>query len=149
MAATIEQQRQPLPTEENPELGAVRFEEVPITEAEHWVEDGLHVFRSTEFDVTAAAPDEWEAARKLLRNVEDYGQHLVAIGADELTVEEARVALTILERFLQGYRNAEARMQRESLPRRVGRLIGRRRSDHRAGFHRQSTPPTSSRLQHA
>lgn len=42
------------PTEEAPETGAIALFDITLSEGERWVQDGDYVFRSTEFDVTAA-----------------------------------------------------------------------------------------------
>lgn len=58
---------QATPTAERPESGTIGSAGVPLFTVEHWLEDGDHVFRSTEFDMTIGAPDIGAAAGQVHR----------------------------------------------------------------------------------
>ena len=62
-------------TEENAERGTIGVQVgdhlVAISGVEHWVDDGLHVFRSVEFDCMAEGEDLSKAVVAFVENAED------------------------------------------------------------------------------
>lgn len=73
-----------------------------LSGAAYWFEDGLHVFRSTEYDVIAADEDKDTAARIFVEKSEDYGKFL-AEPEGQPTFEDLGVATLIMSRLIQGY----------------------------------------------
>lgn len=60
-----------MPTAERPESGTIGSAGVPLFTVEHWLEDGEHVFRSAEFDMTVGAPDIGAAADRFIESAYD------------------------------------------------------------------------------
>jgi hypothetical protein len=56
------------PTEEAPELGRVVAAGVTVSEGLHWVEDGVHIIRSSEFDLMGQGDDLDEAVADFSRS---------------------------------------------------------------------------------
>lgn len=79
---------------EDGSIGAVG---VVLSRVIHYVEDGMHVFRSTEFDIAAADEDRRTAVVKFVENAQD----LVAFyrDLDDRTNDELHTAFTLMSRF--------------------------------------------------
>jgi hypothetical protein len=117
MTATVAPNAQP--TADKPEIGCISLGGVPLSQVAYWVEDGEHVFRSTEYDVLAAAPDFAGAVVKFIENSEDYAKFIADLfREDEASLEEAEVALTLIQRFAEVYRQ-----QRDAARQEARRLI--------------------------
>lgn len=89
-----------LPVSESPEEGVLTFYGVEVFPALYWVEDGDHVFRSTEFDLLAADRDQYVAIQKFIEMAEDLaGYYSDLTKAGRATEAEADIALEILSRI--------------------------------------------------
>ena len=64
------------PTEHNPEEGQIVLFDVVLSDVEHWIEDGDHVFRSLEFDVIAGAPDLRAAVWQFITKASGFAVYL-------------------------------------------------------------------------
>lgn len=128
------------------DLGVVKIcvgdQNVLISEVEHWVEDGLHVFRSTEFDCQSEHEDEGEALFAFLQSAEDLLRFLDdLVDADRATRDEIRIMAKLSRRFYEVYA-----AQREELERRQRRRLLRSHSGmHSVNWRRRQTPTNSSR----
>lgn len=85
---------------------ASRFD-IVVSEGEHWVEDGEHVLRSTEFDVIAGDPDFERALAKFIDKHEDLWIYLSQV--EELTDNENETFLALAPRFVAIHREFERR----------------------------------------
>lgn len=134
-----------VPTEDAPEHGVICREGVVVSDVLHWVEDGDHVFRSTEFDVIAGDADLATAADKFVQNAEDLADFYVDARRD-LTEIELEHAIRLLQRFTEIYRSEnrllEARSRRLSVLIAFLRLRSWRRAHdlHRGRFRPALTP---------
>jgi hypothetical protein len=135
----------PSPTEAQPEFGAISVgigvggETFSISEVEHWVEDGLHMFRSVEFDCFAQHEDEWGAVEAFIQNAEDLFRFLDdLVDAGRATADEVRTLAKLSRRFYEIY-NA----QRTEILRRKVRLLLRPRDVHSVTWQRRRTPDSS------
>jgi len=94
----------PLPTatsEANAEAGCVVVEDVPISQAEAWLEDGVYVVRSTEFDLLAEDEDFYEALGLFSDRAADYATALSElISSHEATEDEERLAGLLSRRLI-------------------------------------------------
>lgn len=138
-----------LPTSESPEEGVLTFYDVEVFPALHWVEDGDHVFRSTEFDLLAADRDQYVAIQKFIEMAEDLADyHVDLMKAGRATDEEADIALQILSRINE-LLERQLRLAKEQLQAQRRRVINvrRRRAGVRqahAGRFVRSRPRSSS-----
>ena len=127
------------PTEENPDRGRVAaVGGVVLSDAEHWVEDGVHVIRSTEFPVIAGADDFDGAVDQFGEKLEDLWLYLSEI--ETLTDNENELFLALAPRFRDIYRELERREAERQ--RRIIILNLRRRGAHLRNW--VSTPEHSS-----
>ncbi len=101
------------PTEESPDTGRVTAFDVVLSEAEHWVEDSIHVIRSLEFDVVAGDPNFEAAVDQFGQKAEDLWTYLGE--TDRLTENENETFLLLSRRFhavLRAYEQEEQRRRR-------------------------------------
>lgn len=130
------------PTEAQPEVGIVALkvgnESIEISHVEHWVEDSLHIFRSTEFDCVAEAPDEAGAVVVFIETAEDLFRYLDdLVDAGRATDDEVRTLVKLSRRFFEAFEASERR--RHS-------IINLRRSASRPQWQRLTAPDSSSEL---
>lgn len=133
-----------LPTKESPEHGAICLKGVVLSEVAYWVEDGDHVFRSTEFDLIAGDPDRDAAIGKFV----DYARDLVGLYTDldieEVTPAELEIAMTLVSRLNAAYQQVTDELEAER--RRLVVFPRLRNREHRTtGWYRRSRPTSSSR----
>jgi hypothetical protein len=134
----------PAPTAEVPELGviaiAVGGSVVPISQVEHWVEDGLHVFRSTEFDCMATDEDLCKTVEAFIETAEDlYRFYDDLVDAERATPDEVRTLAVLSRRFYDVY-SAQAKALRGH----KRRVLMRPRDFHDLTWQRQTTHHSSS-----
>lgn len=127
-------------TEESPEYGFVTALDIVISAAEHWIEDGVHVLRSTEFDVTAGDPDFRTAIEVFGQKTEDLWAYLGEL--DGLTENENETFLVLAPRFREVLQELERREQVRR--RKIVSVTLRRRRDHLRDW-QPSTRRTSSK----
>lgn len=137
---------QTMPTAERPEPGTIGSAGVPLFKVEHWVEDGDHVFRSIEFDVTVGASDIGAAADRFIESAYDlWGfieeQRNLTEGEIELASLLAMRFRRLLAELEQRERARQRRLIAISIPRRSAHLGTWRAAD--------QTPGSSSHLSHA
>jgi hypothetical protein len=98
----------PPPTEEKPETGVVGLGDVVLSAAEHFVgDDGVHVIRSLEFDVSTHAEDVDSATTAFVDNAEDYCSYLADLaGSGRATAHELE-SLALLVKRLRALRERE------------------------------------------
>ncbi len=94
-------------TEATPEYGCVRYLGHPVSDAAHWEEDGVHVLRSLDFDVTAGDPDFDRAIDQFVEKAEDLWIYLSEL--ETITENENETFLKLAPRFLAIYRELERR----------------------------------------
>jgi hypothetical protein len=145
--ATTTEAPQQGPTEDAPEVGVIRIavgdQAVELSTVEHWVEDGLHVFRSTEFDCIAEGKDLASAVVTFIESAEDLFRLLDdLLDAGRATDDETRTLVKLSRRFFEV---SEAMEQEEA--RRA--LISLRRRLRRPQWQPQTTRDSSSELLHA
>jgi len=104
---------------ENPELGTIGVQigdhRVPISSVEHWVEEGMNVFRSAEFDCTGEAEDAAEAVHAFVENAEDLFRFLDDLcDAGRATEDETRLLIKLSRRFFEMYEAVELEREAES-----------------------------------
>jgi hypothetical protein len=88
---------------------------VPISGIEHWVEDGIHVFRSTEFDCMGEAEDALEAVNAFVDNAEDLFRFLDDLhDAGRATEDETRLLIKLSRRFFEMYEAIELEREAQS-----------------------------------
>jgi hypothetical protein len=93
------------PTEEAPDLGCVVAAGVTLSEGMHWLEDGAHVIRSSEFELIGEGDDLDEAVRSFIGHALDLLAYLTEeIERGEATDHEIRVAGVLGSRLAQAYR---------------------------------------------
>ena len=124
--------------------GAAYSFDVLISEGERWIEDGIHVIRSTEFDVVAGDPDFDRALSKFIDMHEDLWAYLS--GLEELTDNENETFLKLAPRFLEVHRELERR-EEERRRRRINISFSARRRRGRGNplYGWQSAPSTPQR----
>lgn len=135
------------PTAEHPERGTIASAGVPLFPVEHWVEDGEHVFRSSEFDLIIGDADFDAAIEKFIEGADDLWGFLEE--QQNLTEGEIELVSLIASRFrplLQELERRERARRRPvlaiPLPRRgVERLVTWRPAS--------QTPDNSSHFSHA
>jgi hypothetical protein len=138
-----------LPAEAAPERGAVQVkiagQTVRISEVEHWIEDGIHVFRSVEFDCIAEHEDEGDAVRMFIENAEDLYRYLDdLVDAGRATQDEIRTFAMMGRRFYEIYTaQAQAAMRRKV------HVLTRSRDLYDLNWHRLPTQSISSPPVHA
>jgi hypothetical protein len=94
------------PTEEAPELGHVVAAGVNISEGLHWLEDGVHVIRSSEFDLMGQGDDLDEAVDSFVGQALDLLWYFnEEIERGEATDHEIRLAGVLGGRLAQAYRH--------------------------------------------
>jgi hypothetical protein len=98
------------PTEEAPEEGCIAIVEVPSFLAEHWVEDGVHVVRSPEFDIIAGDEDFERAVDQFAEKAEELWGYLSELEGPTENEQETLVALA--SRFHRIYRELERREEK-------------------------------------
>ncbi len=127
----------PVPTADQPEQGGILVAGVHLSDVLYWVEIDEHVFRSTEYDVLAADKDFAGAIAKFIANSEDYAQFIADLSKqDDASREEADVALTLMQRFTEAYREQRDAAQKDA--RRVIRLPRKRPGHHAPDGYRRS-----------
>jgi hypothetical protein len=103
------------PTEEAPEHGRVVAAGVTVSDGVHWLEDGVHVIRSSEFDLMGQGDDLDDAVTDFIGQALDLLWYLNGeIERDEATDHEIRLAGVLGARLAQAYRQvSEEREARE------------------------------------
>jgi hypothetical protein len=130
-----------MPTEESPEVGVIVYADEPIFEAEHWIEDGEHVLRSTEFELVAGDSSLTAAVNRFVEDAEDLWGHLEE--TRDLTANELELVSLLAKRFRKILQVVEE-IERRELERRI-RISLRPRP--LRSWHPQ--PSSSSQLSHA
>jgi hypothetical protein len=132
-----------LPSEDAPVLGRAKWLGVPISEGERWVEDDVHVIRSTEVDVIAGDADFQQAVEQFIRKVEDLFHYLSTV--EELSDNENETYLRLAPRFLKVYKELERREEerrRRLISISFGRL--RERGEHYRYWQQSTSTPKHS-----
>ncbi len=136
-----------VPSEGQPEVGAILYRDtgVAIASVYHWIDDGLHVFRSSEFDLIAAAENEQEAVNQFVDNLEDRLELIANLDEDEVTEDEAQLFRQVTERFFEAWRILEERERRRVISIRVGSRRKRSRGNwrRRSGRESETSAPAS------
>lgn len=144
MSATAHDQIVDGPTEGTPETGDICIRGVVISTVDHWVAEDLHVFRSTEFDLIVEHEDEWEAVRIFLDSARDLAFYFAdLIQERQATQHEVETANLLLPRFLKAAEESERSLR--AAQRRILNIPRRHDRDSESGWHRRSTPSSSSR----
>jgi hypothetical protein len=136
------------PTEASPEYGCVMAFDTIVSFAEHWEEDGFHVIRSLDFDVTAGGSDFQAAIDQFVEKAEDLWSYLS--GLETISDNENEMFLKMAPRFLKIYKELERReaSRRERvISINFGRL--RQRGEHSLRNWRPSIPAPASQHSHA
>lgn len=134
------------PTEATPDLGRITAFGVVVSEAQHWVEDGIHVLRSTEFDLVAGDADFQRAVDLFGEKTQDLFWYLADL--PHITEVENDTFVLLAPRFMQiqqelERREAQRRRQLVSFPRL------KRRGAHDRNWQPLSTPRKFSQPSHA
>ena len=131
----IDPRRESLPEapSDNPNKGALAAvidgQNVVLSEALHWVEDGEHVISSCEFQVASSGDSFREAFEQMIDNLFEEVHLLSArIRKNEAAPNELDEALLLAERFTEIAELEEARLRESD----AARAIGRRRRLNRA-----------------
>jgi hypothetical protein len=101
-----------LPNEQEPEYGEVSLglnggPSVPLTEAVRWVDDGVCVVRSLEFDVTGEGQNWPVALEAMLEHTRDYWGFLAELVAEgKATEREQRIEAMLGSRLVEAYETA-------------------------------------------
>lgn len=129
-----------VPTEDAPEFGYIVLNGVQLSEVEHWIdEDGLHVFRSVEFDCLGEAEDEYDAGLLFIENAADLFRFLDdLVDARRATGDEIGTLAKLSRRFFEA---SEPALKREEEKRRRKWLLPRAAPSH---WQPQTTPSSSS-----
>jgi hypothetical protein len=140
------------PTAEAPEAGviaiAVGSQRIAISQVEHWVEDGLDVFRSSEFDCIAMDVGVDRAVKAFIDSAEDVYRFLDdLVDAERATPDEVKTLAMLSRRFYDVYSAFSAQAQ-ASRRRKLGALM-RSRDLHGLTWQRQTTHRSSSPPVHA
>jgi hypothetical protein len=133
-------QAQAQPTEVSPDYGGVQIIGLPVGAAEHWVEDGIHVIRGSEFDVIAGDPDFQTAVEKFGEKAEDLWIYLG--NQEHLTENENDTFLVLAARFSAIYKELgrlEAKRRQQVLSINLARLR-QRGEQHLRNWQPHSTP---------
>ena len=137
----------PIPTatsETNAEAGCVVAENVPISQAEAWLEDGVYIVRSTEFDLLAEDEDFSEALSLFINRAADYAVILSElISSHEATEDEERLAGILSRRLIAAFMAAEERSRRKQRRRGLFQRRGPRTGHWR---HRETQAGSSTHL---
>lgn len=134
-------------TEASPEYGCVMALETIVSFAEHWEEDGVHVLRSLDFDVTAGDRDFQRAVDQFVEKAEDLWSYLS--GLETISDNENEMFLKMAPRFLKIYKELErreARRRQRVISINFGRL--RQRGEHSLRNWRPSIPAPASQPSH-
>jgi hypothetical protein len=130
-------------TEAVPEYGCVVTLGHIVSFAEHWEEDGVHVLRSLDFDVTAGDANFQKAVDQFVEKAEDLWSYLS--GLETISENENEMFLKLAPRFLEIYKELERReaSRRERI---VSINFGRfrQRSEHSLRNWRPSIPAPAS-----
>lgn len=132
-------------TEAAPVCGAAFRLGVRVSDAERWLEDGMHVLRSTEFDVIAGDRDFDGALGQFIDKIEDLWFYLS--GLEELTDNENETFLALAPRFLrihQKLEQLEEDRRRRLISVSFGRLRRLQRGEPLLAWHQSSTPAARS-----
>jgi hypothetical protein len=115
-----------------------------VSFAERWEEDGIHVLRSLDFDVTAGEANFQKAVDQFVEKAEDLWSYLS--GLETISDNENEMFLKMAPRFLEIYKELERRekKRRESvISINFARL--RQRGEHSLRNWRPSKPNSASR----
>lgn len=141
------------PTETSPDLGTITAVELLVSQAAHWIEEGVHILRSTEFDVIAAHEEFDRAVDLFVEKAQDLYDYLAE--KEGISDNEAETFLLLHSRLFPIYKALERReLEREEKQRRV-RLITvnlkrrNRRGAHLRTWRPHSTPASASQLLNA
>ena len=138
-------------TEDAPEFGRVHIFEVTVSEGERWIEDGVHIIRSTEFELLGQGDSVGEAVEDFIGHAVDYHMYLARlVQENDATEHEARVLGELSRRFVEAYE--ESRKDSERRDSRLFTLtlnLGRRHSRQRPQHWHPSPRNISSTLSHA
>ena len=106
-----------VPTEEAPKVGSITSPDgVLLSQAKRWVEDGVHVIQSTEFEVMGEGDSLQDAVEDFVRRAIDYHAMLITLVEEQdATEHEQRIAAALGARVV---RIAEAILERPELDRR-------------------------------
>jgi hypothetical protein len=135
---------------EAPDTGQVCAHGVRLSSAVHWVEDGEHIIRSTEFDLIASGPTLDDAVNAFVDNAEDHVRFIGDLVRQERATEhEVEVASTLMQRFLTAYEHMEDELREAYRLRHLLSSVrhprrGRRSTRHRSRGRYQSSRPNSS-----
>lgn len=130
-------------TEASPEHGRIVAFDTIVSFAEHWEEDGIHILRSLDFDVTSGDADFQKAVDQFVEKAEDLWSYLS--GLETISDNENEMFLKMAPRFLEIYKELERReaKRRESIVSiNFGRL--RQRGEHSLRNWRPSKPASVS-----
>jgi hypothetical protein len=125
------------PTPEHPEFGVIGMEGFALSNVAYWQEGGLHVFRSTEYDVIVADENKQVAIAAFAEQSEDYAGFLAEFA--DRTMEDLTISTTILRRLVDIYESAQA--QRSGRLAIIRKLRGRGH-DAAHGWHHEPTALT-------
>jgi hypothetical protein len=137
-----------LPTETSPEHGVVVALDKPISLAEHWIEDDVHVIRSLEFDVIAGNEDFQLAVDQFAEKAEDLWGYLSK--QESISDNENETFLLLADRFLEIYKELERREMKRLEAEQHQRLVSinlnrqRQRGEHFRNWRPQSLPNSAS-----
>jgi hypothetical protein len=146
-------------TEEAPEHGCLGIFDVILSSANRWMENGVHVIRSTEFELVGEGESLQDAVQDFVGHAIDYQSYLATlIEREEATEHEIRVAGQLGPRLARAY-EATARHLNDGLAEAIDRRRrfetplftlhwGRRRSRQPAHVWHPS-PNTSKQLSRA
>lgn len=134
-------------TEAKPEYGCVEVFDKLVSFAEHWEENGIHVIRSLDFDVTAGDADFHRAIDQFVEKAEDLWSYLS--GLESISDNENEMFLKLAPRFLEIYKELErreARRRERVISINLGRL--RQRGEQSLRNWRPSIPASVSQPSH-
>jgi NADPH:quinone reductase-like Zn-dependent oxidoreductase len=132
------------PTESAPEEGTIGVRAgahtVDISAVEHWVDEGLHIFRSSEFDCMSEAEGETEAVAAFVAMAEDLFRFLEdLLDAGRATEEEKLILIKLSRRFFEIYQAAQLDQEEQQKPwlRQLVRRLGQQPVRSQPEWHRQ------------
>jgi hypothetical protein len=103
------------PTEDRPERGVIGRGDVELSKAEHFVdEDGVHIIRSLEFEVSAIADDVDSAVSVFIDNADDYCSYLAGLARSGKAVPHELETLGLLTQRLLALHEHEREREGES-----------------------------------
>jgi hypothetical protein len=107
------------PTAEAPEVGVIGIvvdrKQIPISQVEHWIEDGMHVFRSMEFDCIAMNEHMGKVLEAFIDTAEDVYRFLDdLVDAERATQDEIKTLAMLSRRFYDVY-SAQAQALRRRI----------------------------------